>query len=443
MVEKLRTDEQLLRGAWASLTIPSLVDTSARAKPTRNSFSDAPDIADWSDLPKQNWTTSDLSSNVTLVARQLLTLGLSKGDPVLVAMPNQAAGVAAILATMLAGFVPCPVSVVASAAQFQAAAEAAGARAIITVNRYAHLRPSITAREAASRFYGLRFICAFGPDAPEGIISLDDWRDDELFQGVPPPLTPAMTALLTIDHSGDNYIVHRRSHAQIISEGLALSAVSGLSGRGSIVATFAPVSAAGFVATVAGPLISGANVQLHGPFDVDVLERQLESQPEAIVVLPALVENAIRFKLGERLKNVVVITRTQTATRPIQSGGRVTELIALGEVALMPIVRDQTRSKQKLPRIYPHPVATALPQDHVHLEMTISGKGLLTLQGFGVARPVDALKTGETDRAASSPFETRWLAHGDGSDHIITMPDDEADILQDGLATEDAKIAAA
>jgi acyl-CoA synthetase (AMP-forming)/AMP-acid ligase II len=332
--------------------------------------------------------------------------------------------------------VPCPVSVVASAAQLQAAAEAANARAIITVNRYAHLKPSIAAREAASRFYGLRFVCAFGPDAPEGIIALDDWQDAELFQGAMPALTPSMTALLTLDNAGENIAVHKRSHAQLISEGLALSAISGLSGRGSIIATFSPVSAAGFVATVAAPLISGAGVQLHGPFDVDVLGRQLETQPEAIVVLPSLVEAAVRFKLAERLKHVVVITRTQTVLRPLQSAGRVTELLALGEVALMPLVRDQSRSKQKLPRLYPHPVATALPAGQAHLDITISGKGLLTLQGFGVARLLS-----KDPALANAPFETRWLAHGDGPDHVIIMPDDHDEVQHDGMIAGDVAAA--
>jgi mycobactin salicyl-AMP ligase len=436
MNDRQRCDEQLLRGAWANLTIPSLVDTASRAKPGRHSFADAHDIADWSDIPHQSWTTSDLAAKVQRIARQILTLGLNPGDPVLVAMPNQVDGVATLLGIMLGGFVPCPISVVASAAQMQAAAEAAGARAIITVNRYAHVRPALAAREAATRFYGLRFVCAFGPDAPEGIISLDQWADAELFQGVMPTLSPANAALLTLDNMGESIAVHRRSHAQLISEGLALSAISGLSGRGSIIATFSPVSAAGFVATVAAPLISGAGVHLHGPFDVDVLGRQLEAQPEAIVVLPSLVEAAIRFKLGEHLKNVVVITRTQNILKPVVSSGRVTELLALGEVALMPLVRDQSRSKQKLPRLYPHPVATALPLGLSHLDITISGKGLLTLQGFGVARLLS-----KDLSVANAPFETRWLAHGDGPDHVIIMPDDHDEIQHDGMMAGDVAAA--
>ena len=81
-----------------------------------------------------------------------------------------------------------------------------------------------------------------------------------------------------------------RTHGQVISDALALSAISGLTGRGAIVATFAPVSAAGFVSTVAAPLISGTMVTLHGPFEPEVLRAQMMACPEAIVVLPATVE---------------------------------------------------------------------------------------------------------------------------------------------------------
>jgi mycobactin salicyl-AMP ligase len=443
MSDKQRIDDQLLRGAWAHLTIPSLVDTASRAKPERRSFADSSDIANWSDLAQQSWTTSDLAARSTFIARQLLTLGLQEGDPVLVAMPNQVDGVATLLGVMLAGLVPCPVSVVASAGQLQKAAETAAARAIITVNRYAHLRPSNAARDAAGRFYGIRFVCAFGPDAPEGIISLDGWTPSELWQAPLPTLHPAKPALLTLDmtgkdSAGEEAVAHKRSHAQLISEGLALSAVSGLSGRGSIIATFSPVSAAGFVATVAAPLISGAAVTLHGPFDVDLLGQQLELQPEAIVVLPQLVEAAVRFRLTERLKHIIVISRSMSVFRPTDSVGRITEFLALGEVALLPLPRDQSRSRQKLPRVYPHPVATALPQGVPHLEMSISGKGLLSIHGFGVARP-----TGSEIVPVASPFETRWMAHGDGPDNIVIMPDENAGIQTDLLPPSLSAVAAA
>jgi mycobactin salicyl-AMP ligase len=430
MNQRQKADEQLLRGAWSHLTIGSLVETSLRAKPERRSFSDAPDIADWSDQPGRQTNAGQFGLLVQTFARQIMTLGLRLGDPVIVAMPNQVDGVVALAGLMLAGLVPCPVSVVASPSQMQKAAETVGAKAIITVNRYASLKPSLAAREAASRFYGLRFVCAFGPHAPEGIVSLEGWQDSELWQGAFPGGLPSEAALITLDTSGETIVPHVRTHAQLISEGLALSAISGLTGRGAVIATFAPVSAAGFVSTVAAPLISGTAVSLHGPFDIDVLERQLQAQPEALVVLPASAEIAIRHGLGDRLKDSIVVTRSPGAARPTVKTGRVTELVCLGELALLPLLRDRDRTKQRLPRVYAHPVGTALPAGVAQLELSISTRGRLALQGFGLAQ-ISGAKA-----AAASVHETRWLAHGDGHDCVILMPEDaeEAETLSLAVA---------
>ena len=422
MNDATRPAERRLHGAWAKLTLDTLLTTAVGARPGRRSFSDAPDIATWSDLKPKATNTGELGALVDRFARQISTLGLKAGDHVLVAMPNCVDGVAALLGLIAAGYVPCPVSVVAQQAEIVEAAEAVGARAIVTVNRYADLRPSEQARMAASRYYGLRFVCAFGPGAPNGVVSLDDWQDGELSREPLPENSSTQAAIVTFDRTPQGLVPHGRSHAQVISDALALSACSGLTSRGSIITTFAPVSAAGFIATVAAPLISGTMVALHGPFDAGVLRAQLTESPESIVVLPAAVENEIRAVLGERLKDTIIVTRDLGAARPGNTPGRVTELVSLGEAALLSLLRDRMRSRSRLPRVYTHPVSTALPRGMAQIEITLSPRGRLALQGFGVAGLLQA--EGGT-ASATGPVETRWLGHGDGPDHIATRRDDD------------------
>lgn len=419
MNDRYKSEDRRLHGTWAHLTLDSLVDTAVRARPGRRCFCDAPDIANWSDLTSKTTNAGDFGALVTHFARQMLALGLNQGDPVVVAMPNCVDGVAALLGLMAAGMVPCPVSVVAGADEMRVAAETAGAKAIITVNRYADFRPSEAARQAASRFYGLRFICAFGPNPPAGVVSLDDWKDTELSSTALPLNAPASPALITLDRSNGTVSAHVRSHAQVISDALALSATSGLTGRGTIVATFAPVSAAGFVSTIAAPLISGTMVMLHGPFDPDVLNLQMSALPEAIVVLPAPAESNIRKVLGSALKDTIVVTRDLEAARPLSPDGRVTELLSLGETALWSLLRDSNRSRLRIPRFYRHPVGTALPRTEAQIEAMLSPRGLLALSGFGVARewPGD-------DQAVLSAVETSWRARGDGPEHFTAAPDE-------------------
>ncbi|MGL4634665.1 MAG: AMP-binding protein [Beijerinckiaceae bacterium] len=417
MSMKNASDDRRLCGAWSHLTLDMLVETAARARPDRRSFTDASDIRSWSDLPGLDLTARSLCDQSQNFARKVLTLGLKKGDPVLVAMPNQVAGVAMVLGLIAAGLVPCPVSVVSSTNEMQEAAEAIGAKAVFTVNRYADFTPSEAARQAASRFYGIRFVCAVGPEPGEGVVSLENWRDDELWADALPANAPGDVALITLDKNEGQISAHSRTHAQLLSDALALSAISGLTGRGSIVATFAPVSAAGFVSTIVAPLISGAKVTLHGPFDIEVLRNQILASPDSLVVLPDTVETALRSALKETLGDTVVVTRDLAAPRPALSGtARVTELISLGEAALWSVLRDPMRSKRKLPKHYSHPVSTALPRTSPLIEATVSARGQLTLNGFGVAAQV------RTDSAtAALPYETRWLARSEGNDQISVI----------------------
>ncbi len=429
MNDATRPLERQLNGAWAKLTVDALLATAVGARPGRRSFSDAPDIVGWSDLRSKTTSFSDLGALVDRFVRQILTLGLKPGDPVLVAMPNCVDGVVALLGLIAAGYVPCPVSVVAGPAEMVEAAQAVSAKAIVTVNRYVTLSPSESARIAASRYYGIRFVCSFGPGAPQGVVSLDDWPDGELAPALPPRTRAAETAVITFDRTPHGLAPHARTHAQVISDALALSAISGLTSRGSIITTFAPVSAAGFIATVAAPLISGTSVALHGPFDPFVLRAQINAAPEAIVVLPAAVEAEIRAVLGEKLRDAIVVTRDLGATRPGNTPGRVTELVSLGEAALLSLLRDRTRNRTRLPRFYAHPVGTALPRDMAQIEITLSPRGRLALQGFGVSAGVG------DGTAAPGPLETRWLGHGDGPDHIATRRDeDDADSEAAGFA---------
>ena len=420
MTDKNKVEERRLHGTWSHLTLDALVETAVRARPARKSFADAPDMESWSDQTPKLTNAGEFGALVQTFSRQIMTLGLRQGDAVLVAMPNTVDGVVTLVGLMTAGLVPCPISVVASALEIQLAAEILGAKAIITTNRYAHLSPSLTAREAASKFYGVRFVCAFGQHPPEGVVSLEGWTADELWQDALPANDPTDIALITLDTSGDVIVPHARTHAQLISDALALSAISGLTGRGAIIATFAPVSAAGFVSTIASPLISGTSVSLHGPFDAGVLRQQLAATPEAIVVLPAVAEAAIRLGVGDALKDAIVVTRDLETIRPKHTHGRVTELVSLGEVALWSLLRDSSRAKQRLPRFYAHPVGTALPRTMAQIEATVSARGRLALSGFGVARERHLPAIAQP----SDIFETRWLAHGDGPEHFSAVAED-------------------
>ncbi len=427
MIDRSRQEPLRLQGAWSHLTLDAIAETASRARPSRGAFTDAPDRESFTDGAPRRLTSGDLGREIRLFARKMMTLGLARGDRVLILLPNIVEGPVAILGLQLAGLVPCPLSVVTAADDIRAAAERVQAAGIVTVGRYAHLKPARAATEAASRYYGIRFVAAFGERLPPGVIPLSEWPDDDISADTLAQPQPLQTALLTFDAAA-GFSPIQRTHAQVISEALAVSAISGLTSRGNLLGTFTPVTAAGVISSFAAPLIAGAHVHLHGPFQPDTLTRQLADSPEAILILPSAAETAVRGLLRGQVRDTIVINREPGAARPAADTGRVTELVSLGEWATWALLRDGERKRLRLPRSYAHPVATALPRALALIQSDVSPHGRLAVSGPGIAR--------RWDTPSDAAVETEWSAQGDGPQHLTVS-------LQDPAAAQPAETIAA
>jgi mycobactin salicyl-AMP ligase len=417
MTEKLRHSPLRLQGAWSHLTLDAIAETASRARPSRRAFTDSPDRATWTDGEPRELTSGQLGVELRIFARKLLTLGVKPGDRVIVMLPNLTEGASALLGVMLAGLTPCALSVVSSVDEIQRAAERVRATGVITVARYAHLKPAQAACEAASRYYGIRFVGAFGTALPPGAIPLSDWPDDDVSSDALSAPQPHHAALISFGADGEPHV---RSHAQLISEALALSAISGLTSRGHLLGTFTPVSAAGVIASLAAPLISGAHVHLHGPFSPETLSAQFDASPDAILILPSAAEMAVRSLAGAQIRDTIVINREPGMHRPANANGRVTELLSLGEWATWALLRDTERRRLRLPRVYSHPVATALPRAQGLVQAEISPRGRLVISGPGLALP-------DVEGVTPTGFESEWSAQGDGP-QFLTIAAEEAEV---------------
>jgi non-ribosomal peptide synthetase component F len=415
--------QRRLSGTFGHLTVDGLMETMARARPTRPLHVDSPDTAEWTARPAVSLAAGDLPGRAHRLARQLLSLGLRPGDPVAVVLPNHTDAIVALLGVLSAGMIACPMSPVAEADEIRAQAENVGVRAILTTSAYGEFRPALQAREAAARYLGLRFVCSFDRDAPDGVATLQDWEDIDVAAAALQPPQPADAALITFERTDDGTVSPRvRSHAQVIADGLAVSAVASLTSRSSLLATFAPVSAAGVAATLVAPLLSGATAYLHGPFSAATLNGQLAQTPDVILMLPAEVENQVRAIARPWQGDVIAVVRQgRTLALPRGGKGRTLNLIAAGEAAMWMVPRLPDTSAVRTPRRYAHPVSTAMPRAEACIEASVSPRGCLALAGFSVAsRPGEALNRAEI--AVS--------ARGDGPDKILIGTSDETPAVE-------------
>lgn len=153
--------------------LASRLITAARLHPQRVVLRDAGDRRAWSGRPPITWTYEAAAEIVGRLARGILAWRLPAGSRIGLSFAGGAESVLAHLAVEAAGHLPCPLSPVWDADALSAAIDAAGLVAILTEGRRGARRPAEELAHTALRHFSLRFIAAFGPGLPDGVISLD------------------------------------------------------------------------------------------------------------------------------------------------------------------------------------------------------------------------------------------------------------------------------
>ena len=158
---------------WDSVRLSALLAAMAERQPGGLAFSDQPDRGSWSGRPRISWTYANAQHIVERLAAFLSNLGLSPGAPVAICMPNGAEACASILAVERAGLLPCLLPIGWSEEALGRALEIAQVEAVICQGRVAEEEPAQMFCRLAARYFGIRFVCAFGPLIPDGVLDLD------------------------------------------------------------------------------------------------------------------------------------------------------------------------------------------------------------------------------------------------------------------------------
>ncbi|MCJ2015083.1 AMP-binding protein [Methylobacterium sp. J-076] len=149
------------------------LSAAARLHPQRVLLRDAGDRRAWCGRPAITWTYEAAAEIVGRLTRGIGAWRLPPGSRIGLDFAGGAEASLAYLAVEAAGHVPCPLSPLWDMDALSAAIEGAGLAAILTEGRRGSRRPAEDVVLAALRHFGLRFIAAFGPGLPDGVISLD------------------------------------------------------------------------------------------------------------------------------------------------------------------------------------------------------------------------------------------------------------------------------
>lgn len=117
-------------------------------------------------------TYREALAEVDRVSARLQDLYLPPGSPVAVIMPSGPLAPVLLLGLESAQLLPCLIPAHLEDDEIEAALALVNAQAVVAATKLEDLRPVELACTIAARTFGLRYVLAFGPDLPDGVIDL-------------------------------------------------------------------------------------------------------------------------------------------------------------------------------------------------------------------------------------------------------------------------------
>lgn len=338
-------------------TIDGLFKAHVRLKPHAPALVDPADRRDWTSGAPKRLTYAEADRAVSALALRLQSTGLPAHSIVAYQLPNCVESVLTLLAILRAGFTPAPLPLLWRQADMAAALARAGAKALVTLDRLGAADCIETAMHAAAEAFSVRFVCAFGGRAEDGVVPLSDvFADTETIEPAPLPSHQHQPALVTFDVARAGITPVSRSHAQLIGGGRLVASAMGIGAGEAIFAGLALGSFPAIAATILPWLLSGGVLALYHPFSPGLLRKQIGAEGCTTAILPAPLvrpcgearlfeDTAIRTVLGvwrapERmwLNGVVAI-----------EGVQIVDALAFGETGLLPLRRQADGAPATIP----------------------------------------------------------------------------------------------
>ncbi|WP_018263476.1 AMP-binding protein [Methylobacterium sp. WSM2598] len=317
-----------------SLGLAALLAATADRHPERIALIDQPDKPSWCGRPAITWTFAAAREIAARLTAGLQALRLPPRSPVGLCMAGITESHLALLAIEQAGHLPCLLPVTWDEARLLQAVEAAQVQAVITQGQIGEDRPAERLCRVAARYFPLRFVAAFGPHVPDGVLGIDrlvlDHRADAAFGSA------EVAGLVTF--AGEE------TPRPVLRDGDGLTAATAqflvparIEPGDRIVSLLPPADLRGLVPGLAAALLAGATLESHPVFDSASLAATLARDVPTHLVAPGWMEPGLgRTEVPARLRSLVFVHRA-----PVRLSGRapgrrgVTDVVVLDELALV------------------------------------------------------------------------------------------------------------
>lgn len=325
---------------WGTMRLSGLLAATADRHPQRLCLSDQPGRDTWSGRPQIQWSYSVAHDIVQRLAAFFASLGLPARASIGIALPASSEAGLAVLAIDQAGLTPCLLPVSWNEEDLAQAVEVANVQAVITQGAIGEERPADLFCRLAARYFGLRFVCAFGPQIPDGVVDLDRviLKGAPLGDGTPSQLQPdGETGLITFERSRPPLRPVQRSSQSLIASAVTLLVEAKIQAGERILTLLPPDDLAGLTTGLIASLLSGASLESHGLFDSRSFRSALESSVPTHIVAPGWMEEHLsRLKLRPSVQSVILVHQAPIRFRARMGlSCHVIDVLSFGERALM------------------------------------------------------------------------------------------------------------
>ena len=388
-------------GIAGHATLDDLFRRAAARRPDAVALADPPNRASFTDGEPRRLTYAQADRMISALAARLLGMNLGTDGIVALQIANTVDGVLASLAVLRAGLIAMPLPLLWRRAAVVAALSRTGARALIVSGRIGATDHFDLAIHAAAEVFGVRHVCGFGRDPPDGVIPLDDLHAAGNLDPLPARAGAGADALpagahlafVTWDVAGDGIVPVARSHAELIAGGLAVLLESRLPQDATILSTIPLGSFAGIASALVPWLMVGGTLVLHHPFEAAAFSRQCRKMHCDSVVVPGqLVSRLAQAGLlsgRDDLMSVVAVWRApeQLARAPDWRDAAVAmiDVPVFGEIGLIAARRGAGGRPTPMP-VGPVPAPRRTGGALIVAEIAASPNGTVALRGPMVPR---------------------------------------------------------
>lgn len=344
------------RAARAGLS--ALFAEHAAARPRALALVDQPGRESWCGRPRIAWSYGAAAPIVARLAAFFEGLRLPPGAPVALCLPAGSESLLTLLALERAGLTPCLLPLAWPRDDLARGIEATGAVAVVTQSLVGSLKPAETFRDIAMAYYGLRFVMAFGPQTPDGVLDLDRVMVDERpvlsARGEAPEESTAADentvapsedepGIVTLAPADGAVEAVFRPVSSWVAAAADVLAAAGYRPHERILSLVAPDDLAGLATGFVAALLAGCPLEVHGLFDGPALAASLAEGTPTRLVAPGWMEPTLGAARLPRCVTGLVLTHPAPARFRARSplACPVTDVLALEPWALVARARGR------------------------------------------------------------------------------------------------------